>query len=100
MHGRLVSKLSIAVFMAFAFPIVYPDKTLDWLSGRMGKLYGFRHLICLECGAIAGLLVADLVALSLTSRIDGWEPILAVAILGLFRCIKWVLLELLGLGER
>ena len=97
---RFGRQLCMAVFMAFAFAIVYPDRCLDWFSDRTGRAYGLRHLVLLECLALLGLFTADLVALSLSSQIRWWLPILIVAGMGLFRFLAWLIREALGLTQR
>ena len=97
---RLYSRICLGVFVVCGFVIVYPDRMLDWLSGRTGKVYGFRHIVYIEACGVPVLCVFHWITISTTSRISEWAPLLAVGFVATFRVLAWMITELLGFGER
>jgi hypothetical protein len=54
--------------MPFAFVIVYPDWTLEWLSRKTGKTYQVKDLILLEAAAVSGMMLVSLCLMSVSRR--------------------------------
>jgi hypothetical protein len=47
------------VLLALAAAIVYPDKVLEWLSERTGRVFGWFHVMVLEGIAITSMCVVS-----------------------------------------
>jgi len=97
-HRGRVDWYDIIIF-ALAGAIVYPDKILEWLSDKTGKVFGWWHLIFLELVAIGSLIVVMLLLLPSYPKLDWWEPVLFVGLLAAIRIGVWVAMQIFGLDD-
>lgn len=98
-YGRFEQRLWMGAFVMLACLIVYPDKALQKLSERTGTVYVLRHHIYVMVGAIAGLGIADWIAMSSTIRIHGWEALYAVALVGGYRILMRIVAGFFGFSN-
>ena len=75
------------VFIALAGIIVYPDEILDWVGSKTGKHFTWKHIVLLEAIALVTLALITWGLLPNYPRLQWWKPLLAVAIVAVFRGI-------------
>lgn len=79
--------------------MVYPDKVMDWLGERTGRVFGWRHVIMLEVLALGSTIVLVALLLSADTRLAWWKPLGLVFALAVVRGVQWVVTQLLGLND-
>lgn len=87
------------VLLPLAFVIVYPRESLEWLSGKTGKSYELRHLVWLECAAIAGMILLSFALDGLLRHFTWYEPLFAVGAVALIRLLRAVVSNILGFDD-
>jgi len=84
------------VFLALAGVIVYPDEILDWIGARTGRHFNWKHVVLLEILTMGILATVVLLLLPAYPRLRWWVPLIFVALLGVFRNIKWMISNSFG----
>lgn len=87
------------LIVGLAAVMVYPDKLLDWLGERTGRVFGWRHVALLEILAIGSMVALMTFLLSAYPNLSWWKPLLAVSALAAVRVLHWVVGRLLGLND-
>jgi len=87
------------LFLILALAIVYPDKFLDWLSERTGRLWDLRHLAAFEMLAIGTTIGAMLLLMPHYPKLHWWHPALFVGMIAVFRLLHWFVIKLFGLDD-
>ena len=85
-----------ALFLILALAIVYPDRILDWLSEKTGRVWDGRHLVVFEVLAIGVTVAAACLLMPHYPKLQWWYPILFVGLISLFRLLHWLLVKLFG----
>ncbi len=78
------------VFVLMAFLVVYPDTVLTWLSEKVRKPWGWRHLIAYEVLMIGGLALLTILLMESYPKLYWWRPAGIVAALALYRWLMWL----------
>ena len=87
------------VLLVLAAAMVYPDKVLEWLSERMGRVFGWFHVAVLEGIAITLMGVTMRVLMPMYPRLEWWHPVLYVGMLASIRVITGCVTRLFGLND-
>lgn len=87
------------IIVGLAAAMVYPDKVMDWLGERTGRVFGWRHVIILEVLALGSTIVLIALLLSADTRLAWWKPLGFVFALAVVRGVQWVVTQLLGLND-
>ena len=87
------------VFLAVAGAIVFPDKVLEWVSDRTGKIFGWWHLIALDLLAVGTMIVATVILLPVYPKLNWWEPLIFVGVLAATRLGVWLAVKLFGFDD-
>jgi len=87
------------IIVGLAAVIVYPDKVLDWIGERTGRVFGWRHVVLIEVVAVALMVVSMALLMPAYPRLDWWYPLLFVGMLALLRGIMWFIAELFGFRD-
>ena len=85
--------------VALAAAIVYPDKVLEGLSERTGRVFGWFHVMVLEGIAITSMCVTMLVLMPMYPRLEWWHPVLYVGMLASIRVITVCVTRFLGFHD-
>ena len=87
------------VLIGLAAAIVYPDRILEWLSERTGRVLGWLHLILIEVAAIGFMIVAMMLLMPVYPKLAWWHPMLYVGLLALIRIIMWLVTKMFGFDD-
>ena len=87
------------VIVALAAVIVYPDKVLDWIGERTGRFFGWRHVVLVELIAVALMFATMALLMPAYPRLQWWDPLLFVGVLGLLRAIMWCVTKFFGFDD-
>jgi hypothetical protein len=87
------------IIFGLAAVIVYLDKVLDWISDRTGRMSGRWHIVHLEAVGIACMLGAMALLMPAYPRLQWWDPLPSVWILGFVRGILWFVARFFGFDD-
>jgi hypothetical protein len=82
-----------------AATIVYPDQVLDWIGERTGKVFGWKHVACLEVIAIGVLILTMKLLMPVYPKLTWWYPLAGIGLIGLFRIVLKFLVGMFGFDD-
>lgn len=77
-------------FLLMAFLVVYPDTVLTWLSEKVGKPWGWWHLIAYEVVMLGGVALLTFLLMQSYPKLDWWKPLAVIGALAFFRWLMWM----------
>ncbi len=87
------------LLLPLAYVIVYPWETLEWLSRKTGKHYGFRDLVRLEIAAIGGMGLTSWALDAVFPRFTWYDPFFALGAMVLVRMLRALVSNVLGFDD-
>jgi hypothetical protein len=87
------------IIAGLAGVIVYPDKVLDWVGERTGRVFGLRHVVYVEVIAIGLLLIVTTLWIPVYSDLPWWYPLAFVGFFGLLRFMTSIVAGMFGIGD-
>lgn len=87
------------IIVGLAAVIVYPDKVLDWIGERTGRVFGWRHVLLLEMIAVSLMVVSMALLMPAYPQLGWFHPLLFIGALTLCRVILWFIAELFGFRD-
>lgn len=85
--------------IGLAVVMVYPDKCLQWLGERTGRIFGWRHVALLEAIAIGSTIALMTVLSTADANLRWWKAVMAVCALATVRAVQWAVARVLGFDE-
>jgi hypothetical protein len=86
----MASRPARLILVCLAFGIVYPDKVLPWVGDHTGLVFAPRHTILFEAFGIGVMMVATSLLMQVSARLDWWEPVVCLGVVGFWRLLFWL----------
>lgn len=87
------------ILIGLAALIVYPDVVLNWIGDRIGRTFGWIHLVLLEVAAIGSMIGLTAWLMPQYPRLQWWYPLLFVGVFATFRALRWLINQLFGFDD-
>ena len=78
---------------------MFPDKVLEWVSDKTGKVFAWWYLLVAELVAIAVLVGAMSLLMPVYPRLEWWYPLFMVGFIAALRLGVWMVTKLFGFDD-
>jgi hypothetical protein len=78
------------ILLALAGAIIYPDRVLVWIGEQRDRSFARWQIFLLEPVAIGLMISAMFLLMPICPRLDWWQPVIYVGVLGLVRFLYWL----------